>query len=296
MTMIRNGFRTIAATLATFGAALALHAASPAGTSAPIFGQSAKALPADVMKYSWPRRDLHVAIGTTKIAPALALGSWAAFKATGAQTMAMGDLALLESEVNPVIRELQSGGFEIMAVHNHLLGESPRILYVHFMGHGEEAALARTLAGALEKTRTPRESTVSAIPSPEETKVFDAFQTAIGRKGSMAGTVLQIGVPRRDPIMDGGMDIPPAMGMSESINAEASGGHIATTGDFVLDAEEVNPVIRELQSHGIEVTALHSHMLRESPRLFFMHFWAVGSPDKVGEGLKAALAKVAIRQ
>jgi biotin operon repressor len=263
---------------------------------APIFGQSAKPLPGDVMKYSWPRRDLHVAIGTTKIAPALALGSWAAFHGTGSQTMAMGDLALLESEVNPVIRALQAGGFEILAVHNHLLGESPRVLYVHFMGHGDEAALGRTLAEALEKTRTPRESAVSAVPSPEETKVFDAFQTAIGRKGSMAGTVLQIGVPRRDPIMDGGMEIPPAMGMSESINAEASGRHIATTGDFVLVADEVNPVIGELQSHGIDVTALHSHMLRESPRLFFMHFWGIGAPDKIGEGLKAALSKVAIRQ
>jgi biotin operon repressor len=248
------------------------------------------------MKYSWPRRDLHVTIGPTKIAPALALGSWAAFHGTGSQAMAMGDLVLLESEVNPVIRELQAGGFEILAVHNHLLGESPHVLYVHFMGHGEEAALGRTLAGALEKTRTPRESAASATPSADETKVFDAFQTALGHKGSMAGTVLQVGVPRADPITDGGMEIPPSMGMAEAINAEVTGSSIATTGDFVLVADEVNPVIRELQSHGIEVTALHSHMLRESPRLFFMHFWSVGAPEKVGEGLKAALSKVAIRQ
>ena len=269
---------------------------SPGPSAGKVFGQEAKPLSGDVRKYSWPRRDLHVSIGSTKMAPALALGSWAAFHGSGSQTMAMGDLVLLESEVNPVIRELQAGGFEILAVHNHLLSESPHVLYVHFMGHGEEAALGRTLAGALEKTRTPRESAASATPSPEETKVFDAFQAALGQKGSTAGTVLQIGVPRRDPITDGGMEIPPSMGMAESINAEVSGGRVAATGDFVLVADEVNPVIRELQSHGIDVTALHSHMLRENPRLFFMHFWTVGTPEKVGEGLKAALSKIAIRQ
>ena len=268
---------------------------APSETSVPIFGQSAKALPGEVRKYSWPRRDLRVTIGTTKIQPALALGSWAAFHGSGTQAMAMGDLALLEPEVNPVIRELQAGGFEILAVHNHLLGESPRVVYVHFMGHGEEAALGRTLAGALGKTGTPREGAVSATPSAEETKAFEAFQAALGRKGSMAGTVLQVGVPRADPISDGGMEIPPAMGMAESINAEVAGGQVAVTGDFVLLAEEVNPVIRDLEAHGIDVTALHSHMLRENPRLFFMHFWAVGAPDKIGEGLKSALSKIATK-
>ena len=111
----------------------------------------------------------------------------------------------------------------------------------------------------------------------------------------MAGNVLQIGVPRSEAIADGGMEIPPSMGMAESINVEAAGRQVATTGDFVLVADEVNPVIRELESHGISITALHSHMLRESPRLFFMHFWGVGAPEKIGEGLRAALAKVATK-
>ena len=111
----------------------------------------------------------------------------------------------------------------------------------------------------------------------------------------MAGTVLQVGVPRADPITDGGMEIPPSMGMAESINVQTAGERVAATGDFVLVADEVNPVIAELQSHGIEVTALHSHMLRETPRLFFMHFWGVGTPPRIGEGLKAALSKVATK-
>jgi hypothetical protein len=111
----------------------------------------------------------------------------------------------------------------------------------------------------------------------------------------MAGTVLQLGVPRADPILDGGNEVPPSMGMATALNFETVGSQVATTGDFVLIADEVNPVIRELQAHGIRVTALHSHMLRESPRLFFMHFWGVDTPEKIAEGIKAALAKVATR-
>ncbi|HET9793648.1 MAG TPA: DUF1259 domain-containing protein [Thermoanaerobaculia bacterium] len=267
--------------------------AAEAGSA--VFGQTPRTLPGEIEKYSWPRRDLRVTVAGTPVAPALALGSWAAFKAAGTGTMTMGDLVLLESEVNPVVRELQAGGFEVLAIHNHLLGESPHLLYVHFMGHGERAALGHTLESALSRTKTPKESAASAAPAPEQTKILDAFQEAIGRKGTMAGAVLQIGVPRSDPIIDGGMEIPPAMGMAESINAETVGERIATTGDFVLVADEVNPVIGELQSHGIEVTALHSHMLRETPRLFFMHFWGVGTPERIGAGLKAALAKVAVK-
>jgi hypothetical protein len=209
--------------------------------------------------------------------------------------MTMGDLVLLESEVSPVIRELHAGGFEVLAIHNHLLGETPRLLYVHYMGHGERAALARTLERVLGRTNTPREAVTADPPDARQAKVLDAFQDALGRKGSMAGSVLQIGVPRADPITDGGAEIPPSMGMAESINAEVLRERVAVTGDFVLVADEVNPVIGELQAHGIDVTALHSHMLRETPRLFFMHFWGVGSPGKIGEGLKAALAKVATK-
>ena len=279
-------------------AALALASALPGADwpeVARTLGQEGKSLPGEVRKYSWPRSDLRVRVGTVALEPALALGSWAAFRAEGSGAMTMGDLVLREAEVNPVIRTLQAGGFEILAVHNHLLGETPRVLYVHFMGKGEPAALAGTLKAALEKTTTPMHGGTPAHPTPAQTKLLDALQASLGRKGTMAGTVLQFGVPRADPITDGGMEIPPSMGMAESLNVQAAGDRVASTGDFVLVADEVDPVIRELQSHGIEVTALHSHMLRETPRLFFMHFWGVGTPAGIGEGLKAALAKVATK-
>ena len=286
---------TCALTASILLGACAFAAESPWQETDRIFGQAGKAQPGDVQKYSWPRRDLHVSIGKTPVQPALALGSWAAFHGAASATMAMGDLVLLGSEVNPVVTELQAGGFDILAIHNHLIGESPRVLYLHYMGKGEPGSLAKTIKAALSKTATPMTAAPTAKPTEAETKVFDVFQSALGKKGTMAGTVLQIGVPRADAISDGGMEIPPSMGMAELINVETADSRVATTGDFVLIADEVNPVIRELESHGISITALHSHMLRESPRLFFMHFWGVGTPEKVGEGLKAALAKVATK-
>ncbi len=262
-----------------------------------VFGQAGKDLPGEVHRYGWPRADLHVSVGGVPVQPGLALGAWAAFKKTGTgdEAAAMGDLVLLESEVEPVLGKLEAGGFEIFAIHNHLLGETPHVAYVHFHGHGDPAALAKTLKAALAETKTPPPGKAPAQPTPEQEKTFEKLQQALGRKGTMSGTVLQVGVPRADPIRDGGMEVPPSMGMSIAMNFQTVATRVATTGDFVLIADEVNPVLRELHAHGIQVTAVHSHMLRETPRLFFMHFWGVDTPEKIGEGLKAALSKVATK-
>ena len=261
-----------------------------------VFGQQGKDLPGDVHKFSWPRTDLKVSITGVAIEPALALGSWAAFqKMEGGRAEVMGDLVLLGPEVAPVLRALEAGGFEILAVHNHLIGESPRVMYVHYQGKGEGAALAQTLKDALGRSATPRAGpagSTPAKPDPAQEKAFQTLQDVIGRKGSMAGRVLQLSIPRAEPITDGGMDVPPSMGMAIAVNFQTIGTRVATTGDFVLIADEVNPVVRELHAHGIEVTALHSHMLRETPRLFFLHFWGVDTPEKIAAGVKAALAKV----
>jgi uncharacterized protein DUF1259 len=262
-----------------------------------VFAAPGKDMPGDVHRFGWPRGDLKVSLDGVSIEPPLALGSWAAFKKTGSgeEAIAMGDLALLDSEVDGVIRAFEAGSVEVLAVHNHLIGETPRIVYVHFHGHGPADALATTIRQALEKTKTPLASGSSAKPSADDEKTYETVQGILGRKGTMAGRVLQLGVPRALAIRDSGIEIPPAMGMATAINFQAVGARVATTGDFVLVADEVNPVIRELQSHGIAVMALHSHMLREEPRLFFMHFWGLGTPEKIGEGLKAALAKVATK-
>jgi hypothetical protein len=283
-------------------------AASPAASPAEgawesvdqVFGNPGKDQPGEVRRYGWPRTDLRVRVAGVPVEPALALGSWAAFKKTGSgqDAVTMGDLVLLGPEVNPVARELQAGGFEILAIHNHLIEEIPRVVYLHFHGMGDAAALAKILKTALEKTKTPLAPPAGkgpAKPTPAQEKTFQKVQDVLGRKGNMAGTVLQFGVPRAESIQDGGMDVPPSMGMANAINFETVESRVATTGDFVLVADEVNPVIRELQAHGIRVTALHSHMLRENPRLFFLHFWGVDTPDRIAEGIKAALAKIATR-
>jgi hypothetical protein len=265
-----------------------------------VFGLTGKVLPGEVHKYSWPRTDLKVTVGEVQVEPGLALGSWAGFIQAGSagHVMAMGDLMLLSSEVNPVIRALQDGGVEVIALHNHLLGESPQIMAVHFSGHGDPEKVARALKSAVEKTATPApKSAPGAAPTPTvtEASAFDKIQAGLGRKGSVNGHVLQIGVARAAKIEEDGVEIPPSLGMNNPLNFQVTGERVATTGDFVLIADEVNPVIRELESHGIQVTALHSHMLRESPRLFFMHFWGLDDPARIAEGLKAALGKIAVQ-
>jgi len=283
--------------------ALTLTAAPPPPAQPPdplwtqvdaVFGTAGKDLPGGVHRFGWPRRDLHVRVGEVEVEPALALGSWGAFvKAGDGKAMTMGDLVLLESELTPVVSALQAGGIDISAIHNHLANEAPHVIYVHFSGHGDAPALAASLKKALEQTATPLAPPASsAKPLPADEKVYETVQQVLGRRGSFAGTVLQVGVPRAEKIEENGMEIPASMGMATALNFQRVGEQVATTGDFVLIAAEVNPVLRELQAHGIAATALHSHMLAETPRLFFMHFWGVGSPETIAGALKAALAKV----
>ncbi len=249
----------------------------------------------EVYRVSFPRTDLHVSVDGLAIKPGLALGSWAAFLGSDDSAMVMGDLVLLEEELNPVMAKLRSSGFDITAVHNHLMEETPKVLYLHYMGHGSAAQLATSLHEALSVSKTPLEKPAAAAEEAAPTWVNNV-EDAVGRKGTFKGGVLSYGVPRSATISMAGMTIPPAAGVGEAINFQAAdSGNVATTGDFVLTADEVNPVITELQGRHILVTALHSHMLTEQPRLFFMHFWCVGSPESVGAGIKAALSQVALK-
>jgi hypothetical protein len=223
------------------------------------------------------------------IQPALALGSWVAFKRIGDQAMVMGDLVLTEDELNPVMLALQQGGVEQTAVHNHLLGESPRVLYMHISGHGDPVRMAETIHTALTLSNTP--FTAPAAAAAADTGLdTEQLEVILGYKGNAAGSVYQFSIPRAERITDMGMDVPPAMGTGTAINFQPTGdGRAAITGDFVMLASEVNPVIRALRDNGIEVTALHSHMLGEEPRLFFMHFWANDDALGLARGLRAAL-------
>jgi hypothetical protein len=255
-------------------------------------GRSGAMQPGDVYKFSMPRGDLHVMAKGVEIKPALALGSWAAFKKMGNQAMVMGDLVLAEDEVSPVMLKLQQGGIEQTALHHHILGEAPRVLYMHISGHGNPAKLAETLRAALALTKTPPPAPAASQPPQDIGIDTKQIEQAIGQSGKINGGVFQLSVPRAEKISDGGMEVPPSMGVAHALNFQPTGGgKAAITGDFVLIASEVNQVIRTLRAQGIEVTSLHNHMLNDEPRLFFMHFWANDDAVKLARGLRAALDK-----
>jgi hypothetical protein len=250
----------------------------------------------DVHRYGFPRSDLRVTLDGVAIKPALALGGWVAFKPAHGGAMIMGDLVLLESEINPVMAKLIESGLEITAVHNHLLRANPATFYMHVGGHGDPTKMAGIIREALSASRTPLSAPAASAPAPAVDLDTAQLDQIIGAKGQSNSGVYQFGVPRRDPVIENEMPIAPAgpMGLATAINFQPTGdGKAAITGDFVLAGKEVNPVIRALRSNGIEVTALHSHMLDEQPRLFFMHFWANDDALKLAKGLRAALDNMA---
>lgn len=244
----------------------------------------------DMLKVTFPRSDLSVRVGDVSVEPGLALTSWLGFKGMGEQAMMMGDLVLLEKEVAPVMTRLVAQGIEITALHNHLLNTSPVVMYLHFSGTGDPKRLAEAMRSALALTGTPLDTPKPATPLATAID-WRAVETDFGRTGQKKGNLFQVSFPRKEMIEEHGMAVPPFLGMATGINLQMVGRKAATTGDFVLTGSEVNPVIKALVDHGIAVTAVHSHMLSESPRLFFLHFWGYDEPERLARGLKAALDK-----
>jgi hypothetical protein len=259
-------------------------------------GRKGALQPGDVMKFSFPRSDLTVIARGVQLKPALALGSWIAFKrVANRSTMAMGDLVLLEDEVEPVMEALQKGGVEQTALHNHVLGEIPRIMYMHISAHGDEAKIATAIHDALSLTKTPLSPPAAATSATIDLDTA-AVARELGYSGKVNGGVYQVAIPRAEKVYENQMEIPSSMGIATAINFQPTGaGKAAITGDFVMIGREVNPVLRALRSHGIDVTAIHSHMLSESPRLFFMHFWANDDAVTLAKGLHAALAEMHVQ-
>jgi len=268
-------------------------------------GKEGSVMSGGVYRVGLPRSDLKVRLDGVEIKPALALGSWLAFQPMGdKEAMVMGDLVLTHEEANPVMKVLAENGLEITALHNHLLRSEPATMYMHVAGHGDAVKLATTLREALGQSRTPLGGgTASSSQPPATTSSTDqkldldtaVIDQALGRKGRVNGGVYQVSIPRVEAIKDSGMEVSEPMGSAIAINFQPTGsGKAAITGDFVLTADEVNPVLRALRANGIEVTALHNHMLKDEPRLFFMHFWANDDVQKLARGLRAALDQVKV--
>jgi biotin operon repressor len=256
-------------------------------------GKTGTEIPGGVYRVGLPRTDLHVSLDGVAIKPSLALGGWLAFLDHGGMAMVMGDLVLTADEVNPVMKKLVESGIEITAVHNHLLRAEPATFYMHVLGNGDPVKLATALHEGLSLSHTPFAAAAPAAAAPPLDLDTVMIDRTLGAKGNVVGGVYQVGIKRAENIQDGGMEVPMAMGSGEAINFQPTGGgKAAITGDFVLTAKEVNPVLRALRENGIEVTALHNHMLDDEPRLFFMHFWANDDAGKLASGLRKALDQI----
>jgi hypothetical protein len=286
-----------------------------AGLSAPAFaadndwarvgqalGKAGTEMPGGVYRVGLPRSDIKATLDGVELKPGFALGGWLAFEKMGNDSMVMGDLVLTSEEVNPVMTKLLAGGIEVTALHNHLLRNQPFTMYMHVLGRGDPVKLATALHTALAESKTPLAAPGSggaqpaAAPAPPPLDLdVAAIDQALGAKGNNNGGVLQYSIRRAEPITDGGMTVPAPMGSANGINFQPTGGgKAAITGDFVLTAKEVPLVMKALRENGIEVTALHNHMLDDQPRLFFMHFWANDDAKKLAQGLKAALSHINI--
>ena len=257
-----------------------------------VFGFPPANLPGGVARFNMPRKDLHVTIDGTEVKPGLALGAWAAFYRVGDNdAMIMGDLVLTEDEVAPVMKALQDGGVEVTAIHNHLLRESPKIMYIHMGGHGDPVKLAQAVKRAVGLTKTPLPQGIPAKESAADLGLdVAALDKIMGRQGNVSGGVLYYSAPRAEKLTEEGMETPPSMGAGTVINFQPTGnGRAAIAGDFAMTGKEVGPVIKILEENGIEPVALHSHALDDAPRLFYMHFWANDDAVKLAKALRSTV-------
>jgi hypothetical protein len=260
-------------------------------------GKSGSVMAGDIYRVGLPRTDLHVMLDGIELKPTFALGSWVAFQPMGAKSMVMGDLVLTEDEIEPVMKAMLDGGLQVTALHNHLFHAQPATFYMHVYGEGDAATIAGKIHTALALSKTPFTAAAAPAAPPGIDLDTAAIDTALGAKGMIAGGVYQVGIPRAAPVMEMNMALPAAMGSAESINFQPlGGGKAAITGDFVLTGNEVDPVMKALRAGGIDVTALHNHMIGDTPRMFFMHFWAHDDLPKLLTGLHAALDKVAVKK
>ncbi len=256
-------------------------------------GMSGEAKEGGVFRVSMPRSDLEVRVGEVGVKPSFALGSYAAFLGTPDDALVVGDLVLLEAEVNPVLSGLQAAGLQATALHRHLLGEEPNVMFLHYEGRGKAVDLAGGIRQALSASATP------LSPSPKQPPAPLSFDTArldqiIGYRGeAKSGGVWGYSIGRARPVTLHGFQLPASSGVATALNfQDLGGGRAAINGDFAMMPGEVDGVLRALREAGIAVEATHQHMLHDQPHLIYTHFWATGPAEQLAEGLRAALGHV----
>jgi hypothetical protein len=260
-------------------------------------GRPGTMMAGDVFRVGMPRADLKVTVEGVPVQAGFALGSYAAFKQFADGAMVMGDLVLLDEEVNAVMSGLFDRGFEVSALHNHVNVVSPHVMYMHYEGHGDAVLLAQALHDALAASATPLSPASPPPPSgPPSGPQLDSgvLDDILGATGRANGSIVQYTIGRPETIIEMGHELLPSMGVATAINVQPTGANTAAiTGDFALLGNEVGPVASALRANGIDVTAIHQHHIGEEPRLFYLHFWANDDPAKLARGLRAGLDQTA---
>lgn len=254
---------------------------------------------ANVLKVNIPRGDLNVTIDGIATPTPFGFGGWLAFtKGTGGIDVMMGDLVLLEDEVNPVMSALLDHGFEVTALHNHFFFESPRIFYMHVHGHGKAADLAKMAKPALDligKGSPQHTSAVSGGAGSVSAGQIDGAKIAgiVGHEGEQSGPVYKITIGRDDlKVSEMGAKINARMGLNTWAAFFGSDANAEIAGDIAMVAAEINPVLKALRANGLNVVAIHNHMTGGPPAIYFLHYWGTGPVEKLATGFKAALSEL----
>ena len=248
----------------------------------------------NVLKVNIPRNDLHITVAGYSVPTPFGFGGWFAMtKGDGGADVLMGDLVLTEDEVNPVMSALLDHGLEVTALHNHFFWEQPRIFYMHIHGHGKAEELANQIKPALDLVGQVKPSESSPQkPTGEKQSALNADQIAkiVGRAGEQNGPVYKITVGREDlNVKDMGATINARMGLNTWAAFVGTNDDAAIAGDVAMLETEVGPTLKALRSHGLEVVAIHHHMIDSKPTIIFLHYWGRGPADKLAAGFKAAL-------
>lgn len=254
-----------------------------------IFGQKG-VQQGDTIKINFPRTDLNVKIKGMSVNPYMALNGYIALSPMHDHTMMMCTMVLLQDEVEPVIEKLIASNIEITGLHNHLSGETPRIMFLHCSAHGDALKLAKDFKNVLSITKTP----LTPYTYQKSNINWGNVESILGFKSEKDGDLIIFNIQRADKIYDMDTEIPPLMGLRQTISMQKAGKKAISIGDFVVKAEEVNPVLKVLTNNGIIVTSIHNHMIDEEPRTFCLHYWGYDTPEKLAKGFKAALEKVNI--
>jgi hypothetical protein len=251
---------------------------------------------ANVLKVNIPRNDVSVTVANVKTPTPFGFGGWIAMtKGTGGMDVMMGDLVLLQDEVNPVMSALLDNGLDITALHNHFFWDEPRMFYMHVHGHGKPADLARKVKPALDLIgkNTPRPPASASPTSPASTLDTSRLAQIVGTQGEQSGAVYKITIGRDDlKVAEMGAPINARMGLNTWAAFVGTNENAAVAGDVAMVGNEVTPVLKALRKNGLEVVAIHHHMTDTRPTIYFLHYWGTGPAEKLATGFKAALGEL----